>query len=333
MKINKLLESKKLNEDVASKLTVNGKKLIQYLEQNKFTKSGDGKKNLSYTKSVGNNTMTVSFTELEIRVKVGDKEVPFKHVDAYKAHKLIHKNLKILASGKFDKRAEGDNKIVTTPKSAKEVEEAPLRHTYKSKAGTFRKVNTSTWEFISADGKQKKQVRTPDVINHFFPTDSKAVKDKDGKEKTDDLGNTQYQKGTGIIGQRFKDGKHLTKLLKNKYDVQTTSLKDKNTFLAYDSKGKQIKVGVEPTKENKKGEVIEYQIKSIKESLQNDRRPGMKINKLLESTENDFIWDSWGDGKYRVVYKNAECDVYSDFRQKGRYVLDRVDGKRVGTGK
>lgn len=45
----------------------------------------------------------------------------------------------------------------------------------------------------------------------------------------------------------------------------------------------------------------------------------------------DFIWDSMGNGRYRVCYKpaNLEADVYTDFRQKGRYVLDRVDGKII----
>lgn len=55
---------------------------------------------------------------------------------------------------------------------------------------------------------------------------------------------------------------------------------------------------------------------------------------LKESISKDWIWDGYGDGKYRVVYlpKDAECDVYSDWRHKGRFVLDRVDGKRVEKG-
>lgn len=46
---------------------------------------------------------------------------------------------------------------------------------------------------------------------------------------------------------------------------------------------------------------------------------------------SDFIWDSMGNGRYRVCYKpaNLEADVYTDFRQKGRYILDRVDGKII----
>ena len=50
---------------------------------------------------------------------------------------------------------------------------------------------------------------------------------------------------------------------------------------------------------------------------------------LNEST--DFIWDSMGNGRYRVCHKptNLEADVYTDFRQKGRYILDRVDGKII----
>jgi hypothetical protein len=259
MKINKLLESKRLNEDVMSNISVNGKKLIQYLEQNKFTKSGDGKKSLVYTKTEDKNSMVVSFTELDIRVKLTadgkTQEVPFKHKEAVKAYKVIKKNLDRVESGKFKAKVGGDGKA-TVPKTAKEIESAPLRQTYKSKAGTFKKVNTSTWEFTPAKGGDSKQIKTANVVNHFFPTNSSEKRDENGKEQKDELGNTKYKKGSGIIGQRFKNvNSHLVKLLKNKYDVQSVSLKDKNTFLAYTSRGKQIKVGVEPTKENKKGEI------------------------------------------------------------------------------
>ena len=96
MKINKLLESKRLNEDVMSNISVNGKKLIQYLEQNKFTKSGDGKKSLVYTKTEDKNLMVVSFTELDIRVKLTadgkTQEVPFKHKEAVKAYMAVRPN-------------------------------------------------------------------------------------------------------------------------------------------------------------------------------------------------------------------------------------------------
>lgn len=46
---------------------------------------------------------------------------------------------------------------------------------------------------------------------------------------------------------------------------------------------------------------------------------------------SDFMWDSMGNGRYRVVHKptNLEADVQTDFRQKGRYILVKVDGKRI----
>ena len=311
MKINKLLESKRLNEDVMSNISVNGKKLIQYLEQNKFTKSGDGKKSLAYTKTVDENSMVVSFTEIDIRVKLTadgkSQEVPFKHKEAAKAYKVIKKNIDKLESGKFKTRARGDNIVAKAPKTAKEIESAPLRQAYKSKAGTFKKVNTSTWEFTPANGGDSKQVRTDAVVNHFFPTGSSEKKDKEGKVQKDELGNTKYKKGSGIIGQRFKNvNSHLVKLLKDKYDVKSVSLKDKNTFLAYTSRGKQIKVGVEATKENKKGEVIEYQIKSIKESLQTDRRTPMKINKLLEAKNTGWSHFEFTSGANPYIAKTKE---------------------------
>ena len=45
----------------------------------------------------------------------------------------------------------------------------------------------------------------------------------------------------------------------------------------------------------------------------------------------DFMWDSMGNGRYRVVHKptNLEADVQTDFRQNGRYILVKVDGKRI----
>ena len=289
MKINKLLV---LNEGVMDKITLNGKKLIKYLENNDFDKSANGKKSLTYTKSTEDNSMEVSFNDMEIRVKLvtdeKTQEFPFNHKEAANAYNFIAKNLKRLDSGKFKTKAKGDNIIARKPKDANDIRNAPLRYTFKSDKGTFKKVNTGTWEFTPNDGGDTKQMRTLEVIKYCFPTDSKATTDKEGNERKDDLGNTKYKKGSGIIGQRFKNNSnHLVKLLKKRYDVQSASYKGKNTFLAYTSLGNTIKVGVEPTKENSKGDVVEYQIKSIKESF---GRNDMKIDKLLESKKiDDYI--------------------------------------------
>ena len=303
MKINKLSECLILNEGVMDKITLNGKSLIQYLEQEKFTKSSNGNKSLTYTKSSDDNSITVTFDEMGIKVKLTvpdesdadiTKDYPFEHRDAKRAYKFIVKNVKRLDSGKFKTKAKGDNKIPTTPKSADDIRKAPLRHTFKSKAGTFRKINTGTWEFTSNEDGETKNVRTPEVINHFFPKSSEVTKDKDGNEKKDKFGNTEYKKGSGIIGQRFKNSERsLVKLLKKKYGVLTATQRTKDTWLAFTSSGDQIKVGVEPTKENNKGQVTEFQIKSIKESF---RRDDMKINKLTESkkiresNEPEVLW-------------------------------------------
>ena len=58
----------------------------------------------------------------------------------------------------------------------------------------------------------------------------------------------------------------------------------------------------------------------------------MKINKLLESKNQEFLWDNLDNGKYRVVDKvhNVEADVVKDWKHKGRYELVKVDGKRFG---
>ena len=58
----------------------------------------------------------------------------------------------------------------------------------------------------------------------------------------------------------------------------------------------------------------------------------MKINKLVESKNQEFLWDNLDNGKYRVVDKvhNVEADVVKDWKHKGRYELVKVDGKRFG---
>lgn len=61
---------------------------------------------------------------------------------------------------------------------------------------------------------------------------------------------------------------------------------------------------------------------------ENERRTESK-KVVKENTNKDFIWDYWGNGRYRVEYKNQECDVYSDWKHKGRYVIDRIDGKTI----
>lgn len=61
---------------------------------------------------------------------------------------------------------------------------------------------------------------------------------------------------------------------------------------------------------------------------------------LLPRRENmneasDFMWDSMGEGKYRVVHKSSglEADVVKDWQNKGRYELVKIDGKRFGDKK
>lgn len=58
----------------------------------------------------------------------------------------------------------------------------------------------------------------------------------------------------------------------------------------------------------------------------------MKINKRLESKNQEFLWDNLDNGKYRVVDKvhNVEADVVKDWKHKGRYELVKVDGRRFG---
>ena len=293
MKINKLLESKVFTEGVADNITLNGQKLIQYLEKNGFSKS-TSRQSITYSKSDGGNSIIVSFTAIDIRVTYttndGSRETPFKHKEAASAYKLVKSNLKGLTKGKFVDTHTGseDDDYHKTPLNIDKINKAPLRQTYTAKGGKgeFRKINTSTWEFTSKDGSEKKQVRTQDVINHFFPKDSKVAKDKEGNDKKDDFGNTKYQKGSGVIGQRFKNEKQLVKILHGRYAVVDANFKNKNTFLAFTNQGDRITVNVEPTKENNKGQVTEFQIKSIKESF---RRDDMKINKLLESKGVDVI--------------------------------------------
>lgn len=73
--------------------------------------------------------------------------------------------------------------------------------------------------------------------------------------------------------------------------------------------------------------------KKLKERVQ--RVSASKYNSPIK----EFDWDSDGSGRYYVIYHpkdgtaGCDADVYSDWRQKGRYVLDRIDGNNVGKGK
>lgn len=72
---------------------------------------------------------------------------------------------------------------------------------------------------------------------------------------------------------------------------------------------------------------------SVDESLTEER---ISASKFMNNTPTkEWTWDSWGNGRYRVLHHKTpyvEADVWADWRKKGRYVLDRVEGKRVDEG-
>lgn len=290
MKITKLTEHYILKEDIMSVIGVNGKKLIQWLEKQGFKKTGQSRGKLHYSKDSGKNSIKVLFNELDIRVTLtnedGSKETPFEHTEIGSAVKFINKNLKNLDSGEFNDKVKGSKKLFgKKPKSADEIRQSPIRREYESDKGTFRKIASTKWEFTPKDGKDTKVISPKDVINHFFPTDSKETKDNQGNTKKDDLGNKQYDKKTGIVGQTFKNTRELIKICKKRYNAVDALYKGNNTFSILSQNGDSVGITVEPTKENKNGKPTMYQIKSVQESVNKNRRTDMKINKLLESNK------------------------------------------------
>ena len=109
-----------------------------------------------------------------------------------------------------------------------------------------------------------------------------------------------------------------------------------NVFIVFeydkDSERLEYKVVNEETRTGTPSNVLSLS-KKLKERVQ--RVSASKYN----STVKEFDWDSDGSGKYYVIYHpkdgtgGCDADVYSDWRQKGRYVLDRIDGNSVGKGK
>lgn len=109
-----------------------------------------------------------------------------------------------------------------------------------------------------------------------------------------------------------------------------------NVFIVFeydeDSERLEYKVVNEETRTGTPSNVLSLS-KKLKERVQ--RVSASKYN----SPVKEFDWDSDGSGKYYVIYHpkdgtgGCDADVYSDWRQKGRYVLDRIDGNSVGKGK
>lgn len=291
MKITKLTEHYILKEDIMSVIGVNGKKLIQWLEKQGFKKTGQSRGKLHYSKDSGKNSIKVLFNELDIRITLtnedGSKETPFEHTEIGSAVKFINKNLKNLDSGEFNDKVKGSKKLFgKKPKSADEIRQSPIRREYESDKGNFRKIASTKWEFTPKGGKDTKVISPKDVINHFFPTDSKETKDNQGNTKKDDLGNKQYDKKTGIVGQTFKNTRELIKICKKRYNAVDALYKGNNTFSILSQNGDSVGITVEPTRENKNGKPTMYQIKSVQESVNKNRRTDMKINKLLESKKD-----------------------------------------------
>lgn len=109
-----------------------------------------------------------------------------------------------------------------------------------------------------------------------------------------------------------------------------------NVFIVFeydeDSERLEYKVVNEETRTGTPSNVLNLS-KKLKERVQ--RVSASKYNSPIK----EFDWDSDGSGKYYVIYHpkdgtgGCDADVYSDWRQKGRYVLDRIDGNSVGKGK
>ena len=109
-----------------------------------------------------------------------------------------------------------------------------------------------------------------------------------------------------------------------------------NVFIVFeydeDSERLEYKVVNEETRTGTPSNVLSLS-KKLKERVQ--RVSASKYNSPIK----EFDWDSDGNGRYYVIYHpkdgkgGCDADVYSDWRQKGRYVLDRIDGNSVGKGK
>lgn len=168
-----------------------------------------------------------------------------------------------------------------------------------------------------------KELNNTQGIDCSFVVDAKSmtVHHIDDTKGEDGLKNNSFDNLWFICSDDSRDSEVIHKLLHYierkdiKYDDLLNELNNIKIVKYDDASGKLIPKTLRDFKES-----CELFDKGLKEDMANPK---------------EFDWDSWGNGRYRVLYRpkdgtgGAEADVYADWRHKGRYQLVKIDGKRI----